>query len=129
MSGLPGFLSFNYCLLLVFSLILIPSATAELKFSRGDSVTVQSANSMISWVRNYSFDINRTSIHDKTLVLGNRDISVYSSNSAQINFTLWKYKFSSPSYGDTLIRVQTSAVPGSTVHFRFTGLPTINKGE
>jgi len=124
-----GFHCFKLCLLFGFAILTISSASADFTVYKGNSVVLEDANSTIEWGRNYTFNATRITTYNRTLEIGDRNISIYSNSSAQINSTLWKYNLSQPEYGDTLIKGETAAVPNSTVHFQFNKLPSISEGQ
>lgn len=113
-------------------LLLTPATAANWTVFQGDKVTIADANSTIKWGRNYTFNASGIEFYTDSLEINmtdaaDRNISITSNTPETINSTLFRYDLSTPSLGDTLIKVQTSAVPGSTVNYRFTGIPSISQ--
>ena len=109
--------------------MLCSLAVSEFQVTKGNSIEIQNANSTIEWGRNYTFNASKIATHNSTLSIGDKSISIYSDAPEQINSTLWVYNLSQPGFNDQLIKVETSAVPNSTVHFEFTDIPPISRGE
>ena len=63
------------------------------------------------------------------MAINGNNISVTADTSTWFNTTLWTYNLSQPAFGDEVIRAEVAGVPGSTVTFRFTGVPSIDTGE
>lgn len=63
---------------------------------KSDSVTLPDANVTLAWGQNHTFNISSFSIFNRTIGLGDRNISIYANNSVRINATVWTYNFSNP---------------------------------
>jgi PGF-pre-PGF domain-containing protein len=125
-------------LILTLILLTVSTASADLDLYKGDEIEIENANSTIEWQLNHTFTTSDNSSSDlfpedreynKTWNIGDYNISIYSDTPEQLNSTIWRYDFSSPSDGDTLLKVETKAVSGSRVNFKFTNLPSISNGK
>ena len=118
-------------LALVFLLlVLISVGAAQLQVYKGDSMTVQDANSTITWGQNYTFNVSMLTEHSDGIEIGAaKNISLTSNTAEPINSTLWKYDLSGISDGKQLVRIGTSAVSGPNVQYEFTDIPPIEFGN
>ena len=115
-------------LISVVLMLSVPVA-AEFQVYRGSSVTLEDANTTITWGRNYTFNASMITENGNTLSIGDRNISIGSNTSAQVNATLWKYNLTGPYYNKTAIKLGASAVNGTNATVSFTGLPGFRFGR
>ena len=115
-------------LISVVLMLSVPVA-AEFQVYRGSSVTLEDANTTITWGRNYTFNTSMITENGDTLSIGDRNISIGSKTSAQVNSTLWKYNLTGPYHGKTAVKLGVSAVNGTNATVSFTGLPGFRFGR
>jgi PGF-pre-PGF domain-containing protein len=121
-----------YITLLSLIFIISLTASAELQVNKGDSITVNDANSTITWGKDYTFNTTSFNLYQDTLEINRTgeltdwNISITSNTTPQINSTLYRYNLSEPpKTGETVLHVETSTVSPATVDYRFTGIPKI----
>ena len=62
--------------LFVSLLFLISLGAAEFQVYEGDSVTLENANTTITWGQNYTFNASMITAQNDTLSIGDRNISI-----------------------------------------------------
>ena len=115
-------------LISVVLMLSVPVA-AEFQVYRGNSVTLEDANTMITWARNYTFNASMMTEDGDTLSIGDRNISIGSNSTAQVNATLWRYNLTGPYHGKTAVKLGVSAVNGTNATVSFTDLPGFKFGR
>ena len=114
---------------LVSLLSLVSLGAAEFQVYKGDSVALENANTTITWGKNYTFNASSINAENDTLSVGNRNISIGSKTSAQVNSTLWKYNLTGPYHGKAAVELGVSAVNGTNVSISFDSLPGFRFGR
>ncbi|MFB1065022.1 hypothetical protein [Natrinema sp. H-ect4] len=119
----------TFILIIAFA-FMASNAAAELTVYEDDSVTITGSNSTVTWGQDYSFDVSNLYFANSVLGIGDdRNISVVSDTVTGTSSILEEYDLSTPLVGDTVLKIETEAVTGSTVGYQFTGIPSITDGQ
>lgn len=115
--------------LFISLLFLVSLGAAEFEIYKGDSVTLEKANTKITWGQNYTFDVSSLGAENDTLSIGSQNISISSNTTDQVNATLWKYNLTGPYHEKTAVKLEVSAVNSSNVTVFFDSLPGFTYGR
>ena len=115
--------------LFISLLCLVSLGAADFQVYRGDSVTLENANTTVTWGQNYTFNASSINAENDTLSVGDRNISIGSNTTDRVNATLWKYNLTGPYHNETAIKLEVSAVNDSNVTISFDGLPSFTFGR
>lgn len=113
----------------VAALFLTSLSSAVINAPEGSSIRIDDANSTIQMAQDYSFNGSKMLFYNKTVQLGDNNISIYSNSSEELNSTLHKYNLSNVSSGKTMVKVETNETSNTQVNYSFTDLPSINYGN
>lgn len=92
-------------------------------------VTVEVVEENVSITMEKRFPFSTVTVWDDHIEIDGNLIYIRSGTAAEINATLWTYNLTNASDGAEILRIGTAAPKGSTVTFRFTGIPPIAEGN
>jgi hypothetical protein len=114
---------------LLLAFIIVFSASGELQDLDGSQWVNEEYHWSLEFQTDANYSYSNITVRNETLSIQDKNISMLHNSSERLNTTLYKYNLSSPSSGDTLIKIEAQANSSSEVEFGFTGLPSISSGK